>query len=94
MQLPKIAIYKNPDGSCKGDAILTYEDPSAAQAAPGFFGEAANYKLRGQFPLKVEPAKPKAAPAGGYGGVLPILPGCLSLFASFCCFCFFFLLLF
>ena len=72
LQLPKIAIYKNPDGSCKGDAILTYEDPSAAQAAPTFFGEAANFKLRGTHPLKVEPAKPKVAAAGGggYGGGL------------------------
>jgi len=36
-RVPKISIYKDDRGKCKGDAIITYEDPSAALHAPEFF---------------------------------------------------------
>ena len=32
-----IKLYKDDGGKIKGDGTVTYEDPSAAQAAPEFF---------------------------------------------------------
>lgn len=62
-------------GNNKGDAVLSYEDPSAAHSAGGFYN---NYDMRG-FKINVamaEMSAPKAPPAydqrgggrGGYGG--------------------------
>ena len=61
-----IKLYTNPDGSLKGDAVLTYEDPNAAKMAPQFFNGA---MIKGN-PVKVEMAAKKVAPPpppGGWG---------------------------
>eukprot|EP00240_Pyramimonas_obovata_P015130 CAMPEP_0118924224 /NCGR_PEP_ID=MMETSP1169-20130426/2455_1 /TAXON_ID=36882 /ORGANISM="Pyramimonas obovata, Strain CCMP722" /LENGTH=189 /DNA_ID=CAMNT_0006865315 /DNA_START=139 /DNA_END=706 /DNA_ORIENTATION=- len=39
-----IKMYKDDSGKLKGDGTVTYEDPSAAQAAPDFFN---GYSMRG-----------------------------------------------
>ncbi|KAI6686970.1 hypothetical protein NL676_032883 [Syzygium grande] len=69
-----IKIYTDEEGKNKGDAVLSYEDPSAAHSAGGFFN---NYEMRG-YTINVamaERSAPKAPPAydrgggrGGYGG--------------------------
>ena len=61
-----IKLYTHPDGSLKGDAVLTYEDPNAAKMAPQFFNGA---MIKGN-PVKVELAAKKVAPPpppGGWG---------------------------
>ncbi|KAF6159042.1 hypothetical protein GIB67_032659 [Kingdonia uniflora] len=57
--LPKknIKIYTDDCGKCKGDAVLSYEDPSAAHSAGGFYN---NHDLRG-YTINVAMAK-KSAP--------------------------------
>ena len=35
-----IKLYKNDDGTLKGDGTVSYEDPAAAQSAPDFFNGA------------------------------------------------------
>jgi len=35
----KINLYTDESGKPKGDAVLTYEDPNAAQTAPEFFND-------------------------------------------------------
>ncbi|CAN1266544.1 Transcription initiation factor TFIID subunit 15b, partial [Linum perenne] len=40
-----IKIYTDEKGNNKGDAVLSYEDPSAAHSAGGFYN---NYDMRGQ----------------------------------------------
>jgi len=64
-----IKIYTDESGKNKGDGVLSYEDPSAAHSAGGFFND---YELRGH-KIKVTMAAKSApkAPAmggGGYGG--------------------------
>ncbi|EXC45494.1 RNA-binding protein EWS [Morus notabilis] len=68
-----IKIYTDEMGNNKGDAVLSYEDPSAAHSAGGFYND---YDLRG-YKINVamaEKSAPKAPPAydhggrGGYGG--------------------------
>ncbi|KAM0948090.1 putative RNA recognition motif domain, Zinc finger, RanBP2-type, RNA-binding domain superfamily [Dioscorea sansibarensis] len=70
-----IKIYTDEQGNNKGDAVLSYEDPSAAHSAGGFYN---NYDLRG-YRISVtmaEKSAPKPPPAfghgrggrGGYGG--------------------------
>nr|GMD22330.1 transcription initiation factor TFIID subunit 15B [Ipomoea batatas] len=70
-----IKLYTDEQGNNKGDAVLSYEDPSAAHSAGGFFN---NHMLRGNkiSVVMAEKSAPKAAPAygsrgggrGGYGG--------------------------
>ncbi|KAJ7555053.1 hypothetical protein O6H91_05G020300 [Diphasiastrum complanatum] len=52
-----IKLYTDESGNNKGDAVLTYEDPSAAHSAGGFFS---GYVLRGH-EIKVTMAE-KSAP--------------------------------
>ncbi|KAL4189614.1 hypothetical protein AMTRI_Chr08g166210 [Amborella trichopoda] len=62
-----IKIYRDDGGNSKGDAVLSYEDPSAAHSAGGFYN---NYDLRG-FKINVamaEKSAPRAPPAYGHGG--------------------------
>ncbi|KAM7259048.1 hypothetical protein ACFE04_014789 [Oxalis oulophora] len=68
-----IKIYTDEKGNNKGDAVLTYEDPSAAHSAGGFYN---NHDIRG-YKISVamaEKTAPKVAPSfgnggrGGYGG--------------------------
>ncbi|MCE3215176.1 hypothetical protein HAX54_001165, partial [Datura stramonium] len=62
-----IKLYTDEKGNNKGDAVLSYEDPSAAHSAGGFFN---NYDFRG-YKISVamaEKSAPKAAPAYGSGG--------------------------
>ncbi|QQP50053.1 Cabeza CG3606PBlike, partial [Caligus rogercresseyi] len=59
----KIWIYKDQNGDQKGEATVTYDDPSAAQSAISWFdGKEFNNK-----PIKVQMAMIKAPPPGGYG---------------------------
>jgi RNA-binding protein FUS len=61
-----IKIYTDESGKNKGDAVLSYEDPSAAHSAGGFFND---YEMRGH-KIKVTMAAksaPKAPPMGGGG---------------------------
>lgn len=70
-----IKLYTDDQGNNKGDAVLSYEDPSAAHSAGGFFN---NHDFRG-YKITVamaEKSAPKPPPAfgsgrggrGGYGG--------------------------
>ncbi|XP_068634715.1 transcription initiation factor TFIID subunit 15b [Aristolochia californica] len=68
-----VKIYTDESGKNKGDAVLSYEDPSAAHSAGGFYN---NHDLRG-YKIGVamaEKSAPRAPPAygggrgGGYGG--------------------------
>ncbi|XP_038980873.1 transcription initiation factor TFIID subunit 15b-like isoform X2 [Phoenix dactylifera] len=62
-----IKIYTDESGNNKGDAVLSYEDPSAAHSAGGFYN---NYDMRG-YKINVTMAQktaPKAPPAYGHGG--------------------------
>lgn len=62
-----IKIYTDEAGKNKGDAVLSYEDPSAAHSAGGFFND---YEMRGHKIKVVMAAKsaPKPPPQGGGGG--------------------------
>ncbi|KAJ7387180.1 hypothetical protein OS493_004147 [Desmophyllum pertusum] len=60
---PKIWIYRHPDGTAKGDATVTYEDPPTASAAISWFNDK---EFLGQN-IKVEFAE-KRVPKGGFGG--------------------------
>ncbi|KAG1371526.1 putative transcription initiation factor TFIID subunit 15b [Cocos nucifera] len=62
-----IKIYTDDSGNNKGDAVLSYEDPSAAHSAGGFFND---YDMRG-YKINVamaEKSAPRAAPTYGHGG--------------------------
>uniref|UniRef100_A0A2P2KNC8 Uncharacterized protein MANES_02G216300 n=1 Tax=Rhizophora mucronata TaxID=61149 RepID=A0A2P2KNC8_RHIMU len=69
-----IKIYTDENGNNKGDAVLSYEDPSAAHSAGGFYND---YDLRG-YKISVAMAEKTAPKApsydhggggrGGYGG--------------------------
>lgn len=62
-----IKIYTDEQGKNKGDAVLSYEDPSAAHSAGGFFND---YDMRGH-KIKVTMAAksaPRAPTMGGHGG--------------------------
>ncbi|KAL0434776.1 UNVERIFIED_CONTAM: Transcription initiation factor TFIID subunitb [Sesamum radiatum] len=61
-----IKIYTDEQGNNKGDAVLSYEDPSAAHSAGGFFNM---HDLRG-YKISVSMAEKSApkAPAYGTGG--------------------------
>ncbi|KAK6122157.1 hypothetical protein DH2020_044100 [Rehmannia glutinosa] len=61
-----IKIYTDEQGNNKGDAVLSYEDPSAAHSAGGFFNM---HDLRGH-KISVSMAEKSApkAPAYGSGG--------------------------
>ncbi|KAL5974945.1 hypothetical protein ACLOJK_031621 [Asimina triloba] len=62
-----IKIYTDEAGNNKGDAVLSYEDPSAAHSAGGFYN---NHDLRG-YKIGVamaEKSAPRAPPAFGHGG--------------------------
>ena len=72
----KINIYTDSSGKCKGDASLTFEDPNAAQSAPGFFNDAELPNHPG-FKMGVVMADVKeddgyggGGGGGGYGGKL------------------------
>ncbi|CAL5426920.1 unnamed protein product [Camellia sinensis] len=59
-----IKIYTDEQGNNKGDAVLSYEDPSAAHCAGGFYN---GHDLRG-YKISVamaEKSAPKAPPASG-----------------------------
>ncbi|XP_010906835.1 transcription initiation factor TFIID subunit 15b [Elaeis guineensis] len=62
-----IKIYADEFGNNKGDAVLSYEDPSAAHSAGVFYN---NYNMRG-YKINVAMAAktaPRAPPAYGHGG--------------------------
>ncbi|KAK1283356.1 hypothetical protein QJS10_CPB21g01397 [Acorus calamus] len=62
-----IKIYTDDSGKSKGDACLSYEDPSAAHSAGGFYN---NYDLRG-YKISVtmaEKSAPRPQPTHGHGG--------------------------
>ncbi|KAF2296815.1 hypothetical protein GH714_004949 [Hevea brasiliensis] len=70
-----IKLYTDEKGNNKGDAVLSYEDPSAAHSAGGFYN---NYDMRG-YKISVamaEKSAPRSQPSydhggggrGGYGG--------------------------
>lgn len=62
-----VKIYTDDAGKPKGDAVLTYEDPSAAHSAGSFFND---YSLRGH-KIKVtmaEKSAPRPPPQFGHGG--------------------------
>jgi len=59
---PKIWIYRHPDGTPKGDATVTYDDPPTASAAIQWFN---GKEFLGQS-IKVEFAE-KRVPKGGFG---------------------------
>ncbi|KAL5697311.1 hypothetical protein ACHQM5_030836 [Ranunculus cassubicifolius] len=69
-----IKIYTDDNGKSKGDAVLSYEDPSAAHSAGGFYND---YDMRGH-KIRVAMAEKSAPRAptsfgggggrGGYGG--------------------------
>mmetsp|Transcript_22301 Transcript_22301/g.39954 ORF Transcript_22301/g.39954 Transcript_22301/m.39954 type:complete len:307 (-) Transcript_22301:517-1437(-) len=51
----KITLYTDEQGKFKGDAVLAYEDPNAAQSAPEFFNQTEFKGVK----IGVEPAKSK-----------------------------------
>lgn len=51
-----IKIYTDESGKNKGDAALSYEDPSAAHSAGGFYNGIYNYKH--DFYLDILPSTP------------------------------------
>lgn len=62
-----IKIYTDENGKNKGDAVLSYEDPSAAHSAGGFFN---SHEIRG-YKINVamaEKSAPRAPPSYGHGG--------------------------
>ncbi|GMH12342.1 hypothetical protein Nepgr_014183 [Nepenthes gracilis] len=62
-----IKIYTDEQGNSKGDAVLSYEDPSAAHSAGGFFN---NHDLRG-YKISVamaEKSAPRAPSSYSHGG--------------------------
>lgn len=73
-----VKIYRDERGEKKDEAVITYDDPHAAQSAPGFYD---GYEFNGS-KLTVEIAKskprqegdrgapppPQSAGGGGYGG--------------------------
>jgi RNA-binding protein FUS len=62
-----VKIYTDEAGKPKGDAVLTYEDPSAAHSAGGFFND---HCLRGHT-IKVtmaEKSAPRPPAMFGHGG--------------------------
>ncbi|KAF6144837.1 hypothetical protein GIB67_038936 [Kingdonia uniflora] len=62
-----IKIYTDDSGKCKGDAVLSYEDPSAAHSAGGFYN---NHDLRG-YKINVamaEKSAPRDPSSFGHGG--------------------------
>ncbi|CAM8949397.1 unnamed protein product [Rhodiola kirilowii] len=62
-----IKLYTDDQGNNKGDGVLSYEDPSAAHSAGGFYN---NYELRGHKISVTMAAKsaPKAPAEFGRGG--------------------------
>ncbi|KAL2611544.1 hypothetical protein R1flu_023236 [Riccia fluitans] len=65
-----VKIYTDEQGKNKGDAVLTYEDPSAAHSAGGFFND---HVLRGHtikvtMAEKSAPRPPQMFGRGGGGG--------------------------
>eukprot|EP00252_Welwitschia_mirabilis_P011576 TRINITY_DN2585_c0_g1_i4.p1 TRINITY_DN2585_c0_g1~~TRINITY_DN2585_c0_g1_i4.p1 ORF type:complete len:515 (-),score=67.27 TRINITY_DN2585_c0_g1_i4:89-1453(-) len=62
-----IKIYTDEMGNNKGDAVLSYEDPSAAHSAGGFYND---YELRGYrigVTMAQKSAPRSSGPQGGYG---------------------------
>ncbi|KAH9309349.1 hypothetical protein KI387_037260 [Taxus chinensis] len=62
-----IKIYRDDQGNSKGDAVLSYEDPSAAHSAGGFYND---YMMRGHkinVAMAEKSAPRAAAPQGGFG---------------------------
>ena len=69
-----VRIYKDERGEPKGEAVIKYDDPMAAQSAPGFYD---GYELKGS-KISVSIATKKERPeeenrgggggGGGYGG--------------------------
>ena len=70
---PKIRVIDDPDtGKPKGDAVIWFEDPSSAQAAPNFFHNKevnivglGKYTITCEVNKKVDPP-PNASRRGGY----------------------------
>ncbi|KAL2508168.1 transcription initiation factor TFIID subunit 15b [Forsythia ovata] len=62
-----IKLYTDEHGNSKGDAVLSYEDPSAAHSAGGFFNM---HDMRGHkiSVTMAEKSAPKGPPAYGSGG--------------------------
>ncbi|KAF6166148.1 hypothetical protein GIB67_023858 [Kingdonia uniflora] len=61
-----VKIYTDDSGKCKGDAVLSYEDPSAAHYAGGFYN---NHDLRGYKinVAKAEKSAPRDPSSFGHG---------------------------
>ena len=72
-----VRIYLDERGQKKDEAVITYDDPHAAQSAPSFYD---GYELNGKkLHVSIAQSKPKSAPppssgggggggGGGYGG--------------------------
>ena len=61
-------IYKDESGRPKDEALITYDDPMAAQSAPGFYD---GYELKGkklQVSIATASKKKDDDGGGGYGG--------------------------
>ncbi|KAK4483078.1 hypothetical protein RD792_010255 [Penstemon davidsonii] len=65
-----IKIYTDEQGKNKGDAVLSYEDPSAAHSAGGFFNmhEMRGHKITVSMAEKSAPKAPAYGAGGGGGG--------------------------
>ncbi|KZV25758.1 transcription initiation factor TFIID subunit 15b-like, partial [Dorcoceras hygrometricum] len=69
-----IKLYTDEQGNNKGDAVLSYEDPSAAHSAGGFFNmhDMRGYKIKVSMAEKSTPKAPTYGSGGGgrgnYGG--------------------------
>ncbi|KAF6160710.1 hypothetical protein GIB67_026334 [Kingdonia uniflora] len=65
-----IKIYSDDSGKCKGDAILSYEDPSAAHSAGGFYNnmyhDLRGYKINVAMTEKSAPRYPSSFGHGFY----------------------------
>ena len=63
-----VKIYKDESGRPKDEALITYDDPMAAQSAPGFYD---GYELKGkklQVSIATASKKKDDDGGGGYGG--------------------------
>ncbi|EEF41188.1 RNA binding protein, putative [Ricinus communis] len=65
-----IKLYTDEKGNNKGDAVLSYEDPSAAHSAGGFYNnyDMRGYKINVAMAEKTAPRQPSYDHGGGRGG--------------------------
>ena len=64
-----VRIYKDERGEPKGEAVIKYDDPMAAQSAPGFYdGRAQGSKISVSIATKKERPEEETRGGGGGGG--------------------------